>query len=82
MTHEEAVKILTSHWGGCSDALGLVIALSSLGMLKLDEPLESRESPNYRAYDALSDHLTDLSFLDFKQLLTSADLQIIKKREL
>jgi hypothetical protein len=36
MTRDDAVSILTTCWGGCQDAFGLVIALEQLGVLKID----------------------------------------------
>jgi len=42
MTRNEAVKILASQWATCTDAVGLVTAMESLGLLKFEE-LTARE---------------------------------------
>lgn len=56
--------------------LRLVAALENLGLLKLDEPLESRQSPTYKAYEALFDHIPTLDFRTFKDLLRKAELDV------
>lgn len=38
MTRDQAVRILVASWAPCTDAFGLVHALESLGVLKLDQP--------------------------------------------
>ena len=86
MTRDDAMRLLQMNRiiGASSPEMQFLSWAEGLGILKFDEPLEpleSRESPNYRAYEALSDHFTSLSFLAFKQLLMSAGLQITEKQE-
>ena len=82
MTREDAMRLLQmNRIIGATAEMQFLSWAEGLGILKFDEPpLELRESPNYRAYVALSENLTDISFLDFRQLLTSADLQIVEKQ--
>lgn len=44
MNIEGAADILSKHWPSCSDALGLALALQRLGVLKVHEPIDDRET--------------------------------------
>jgi len=37
-TEKEAVEVLTSYWGACRDAIGLLRALEQLGVLHIERP--------------------------------------------
>jgi len=56
--------------------LRLVAALENLGLLKFEEPLESRQSPTYKAYEALFEHIPTLDFQTFRALLRGAELEV------
>jgi hypothetical protein len=74
MTRDEAIKIMDS----CSSFSGAawVARFEALGILKLDEPLESRQSPTYAAYEALFEHIPSLDFMGFRALLRAAKLEV------
>lgn len=80
MTRDEAVKIMRHIWGGNPQhnlANNYVDAFVSLGMLKLDEPLVSRSSPEFKLYDAMFEHVPTLDFMPFKKLIDGAGLKIL-----
>lgn len=83
MTRDEAAKIIDDElWDGHGKELPFrwLRIWEALGMLKLDEPPpESRESPTYKAYDALFEHVPSLDFQSFRALVSSAGLKIVEK---
>jgi hypothetical protein len=82
MTRNDAMRLLKmNRIVGATPEIQFLSWAEGLGFIKFDEPLESRESPTYKAYDTLFPHIPSLSFLTFKELLTSAGLQITKKQE-
>lgn len=54
----------------------IVDALSSLGLLKLDEPIPE---PIFRAYEAVYEAAPLLSFPIFRAMIDSAGLKIVEK---
>lgn len=80
MTRDEAITKIYDNRNSRITASDLDLFVA-LGMLKLDEPkLESRESPTYRAYDAIFEFTSSLDFQTFRDLIKSAGLQIIEKQ--
>lgn len=82
MTKEEAIEIVRLQWGfpGRETTSAKWVELfEKLGMLKLDEPLVSRQSPEYKLYEAMFEYVPGLDFLPFKQLIERASLKIVEK---
>lgn len=78
MTRDEAVNKVIAPDAGYDYEHALIDTLADLGLLKLDEPLESRQSPTYAAYEALFDYIPSLDFMGFRALLRAAKLEVTR----